>query len=61
MNDRVYQRRDRDVIFDCMVKSNPEPKIFWMKNNIQIVESKKYSLIDFKNGDFYFYRLYINV
>jgi hypothetical protein len=62
MNNVIYQRRDRDVIFDCIVHSNPEPVVEWnFKNGSKIAESNKYSFINFRNGEFYYYRLYIQV
>ena len=62
MNQVIYQKRDRDVIFDCIVHSNPEPVIEWYsKNGDKIIESDKYNLAEFRNGEFFYYRLYVKV
>jgi hypothetical protein len=56
LNDRVYQKKGHDVIFDCDVQSNPISKIYWFKNHSRIHESKKYRFEIMENN---FYRLFI--
>ena len=63
MNTHVYQTRGGDVIFDCIVHSNPEPSIEWFRNGKKLIESDKYSFPDpvsFTN-EFYYYRIYVYV
>ena len=62
MNDVIYQQKDRDVIFDCIVQSNPDPMIEWFSNiGNKITESDKYNLAEFRNGELFYYRLYVKV
>ena len=61
MNNLIYQKRNRDVILDCIVYSNPEPVIEWIRKDKKVIESNKYSFIEFRNGEVFYYRLYIKV
>ena len=62
MNNIIFQKRNRDVIFDCIVQSNPDPIIEWQyQNGDRILESDKYDFAEFRHGEFFYYRLYIKV